>query len=67
MNECNAMQCNAQCRTAWYATLVMSQFVHVFVCKTRFVPMLEHGVFNNSMMNYGCAWLFRRHWHRHRH
>lgn len=39
--------------TAFYATLVMSQFVHVFVCKTRFVPMLEHGVFNNSMMNYG--------------
>lgn len=40
-------------RTAFYATLVLSQFVHVFVCKTRFVPMLEHGVFNNSMMNYG--------------
>ena len=39
--------------TAFYATLVLSQFVHVFVCKTRFVPMLEHGVFNNSMMNYG--------------
>ncbi len=33
----------------------MSQFVHVFVCKTRFVPMFEHGVFNNSMMNYGCV------------
>ena len=40
-------------RTAFYATLVLSQFVHVFVCKTRFVPMLEHGIFNNSMMNYG--------------
>ena len=39
--------------TAFYSTLVMSQFVHVFVCKTRFVPMLEHGVFNNLMMNYG--------------
>jgi magnesium-transporting ATPase (P-type) len=39
--------------TAFYATLIMCQFVHVFVIKTRFVPMLEHGIFNNSMMNYG--------------
>lgn len=44
---------NDEHRTAWYATLVLSQFVHVFVCKTRFVPMFEHGVLNNSMMNYG--------------
>ncbi|TFJ81370.1 hypothetical protein NSK_007331 [Nannochloropsis salina CCMP1776] len=39
--------------TAFYATLILSQVVNVFVCKTRFVPMLEHGVFNNIMMNYG--------------
>jgi len=39
--------------TAFYATLILCQFVHVFVIKTRFVPMLEHGIFNNSMMNYG--------------
>ena len=31
----------------------MSQFVHVFVCKTRYVPALEHGLFNNTLMNYG--------------
>ena len=47
------MRIEMMAMTAFYATLVMSQFVHVFVCKTRFVPMLEHGVLNNSMMNYG--------------
>jgi hypothetical protein len=39
--------------TAWYVTQVLSQFVHVWLCKTRFVSLFEHGVFNNSMMNYG--------------
>lgn len=41
-------------RTAWYSTLVLTQFVHVFICKTRFMPALEHGLFHNSLMNYGA-------------
>lgn len=36
-------------------TLVLGQAVHVYVCKTRFTPMLEHGLFHNSLMNYGYA------------
>ena len=39
--------------TAYYVTLVLSQAVHVFVTKTRFMPMLQHGLGQNHVMVYG--------------
>jgi hypothetical protein len=31
---------------------VFAQVFHAFVCKTRYVSMFTHGLFNNAMMNY---------------
>jgi len=31
---------------AWYATLIACQFWNVFACKTRFVSLREHRVFD---------------------
>jgi hypothetical protein len=42
-------------RTAFYCSLVAGQFWHAFVCKTRVASMFQHGLFNNSVMNYGCV------------
>ena len=41
--------------SAYYATVVANQFWHVFVCKTRFVSIFEHGFFSNPITLGGCA------------
>jgi hypothetical protein len=35
--------------------LILGQFFHVYVCKTRFMPIWEHGLLDNTLMNYGCV------------
>jgi hypothetical protein len=39
-------------RGAFYTSTVFAQVFHAFVCKTRYVSMFTHGIFNNAMMNY---------------
>ncbi|KAF1319924.1 putative hydrolase, partial [Globisporangium splendens] len=38
---------------SWYIALVICQFFHVWMCKTRRVSIFEHGLFNNAVMIYG--------------
>lgn len=41
-----------QVQTAWYVTLVLSQFSNIWMCKTRQMSIFQHGI-QNSMMIYG--------------
>ena len=40
---------------AYYATVVANQVFHVFVCKTRFVSIWQHGLFSNPVTLGGVA------------
>ena len=40
--------------TAWYITLAVSQFIHIFACKTRVVSLFVHG-FENRLTFDGVA------------
>jgi len=40
-------------QSAYWSVIVCTQFWHVWFCKTRFVPLLSHGIFNNMQLNYG--------------
>ena len=41
-----------ECQTAYYVTLVMSQFIHIWFCRTRQKSLFSHG-FRNAVCNYG--------------
>ncbi|GAB9476274.1 putative hydrolase [Globisporangium polare] len=43
----------AQACGSWYIALVMGQFFHVWMCKTRRISIFRHGIFNNIVMVYG--------------
>ena len=45
----------AEAAAAYYWTLVMTQVLHIWLCKTRFMATLKHGLFNNVVMIYGVA------------
>ncbi|TYZ65115.1 hypothetical protein PybrP1_005692, partial [[Pythium] brassicae (nom. inval.)] len=38
---------------SWYIALVLCQFFHIWMCKTRRASIFRHGVFNNIVMVYG--------------
>jgi len=40
---------------AWYLMIVCGQASHVWVCRTCTVSIFEHGVFNNTVTNYGVV------------
>ena len=42
-----------EAQAAWYATLICCQAWHIFMCKTRTVPLRRHGVFRNLVTVYG--------------
>jgi magnesium-transporting ATPase (P-type) len=42
-------------QTCWYVTLVMCQFWHIWVCKTRQVSIFTHGLFKNFVTIIGTA------------
>ncbi|KAL6750151.1 Na+/K+-ATPase alpha subunit [Haematococcus lacustris] len=44
-----------QAQAAWYVTLVMCQFWHIWMCKTRQVSIFRHGIFRNTVTLYGCV------------
>lgn len=50
MTEARRVQANA----AWYITLIMCQFWHIWFCKTRRVSIFKHpGVYENRVTFYG--------------
>lgn len=42
-------------QSAWYVTLISSQWFHIWVCKTRVASLLTHGVLRNPVTLYGTA------------
>lgn len=40
-------------QSAWYITLVMNQFWHIWNCRTRTVSIVSHGLFTNVVTIYG--------------
>ncbi|KAF8072642.1 Atpalpha [Scenedesmus sp. PABB004] len=42
-------------QSAWYVTLISSQFWHIWVCKTRTESIFSHGVFRNIVTVYGVS------------
>ncbi|MEW5296914.1 MAG: hypothetical protein WDW36_000160 [Sanguina aurantia] len=44
-----------QAQNAWYVTLVMSQFWHIFVCKSRQVSIFKHGLVKNPVTCFGLV------------
>lgn len=42
-----------QAQAAWYLTLIMCQFWHIWVCKTRLVSVFQHGFFHNKITLFG--------------
>jgi magnesium-transporting ATPase (P-type) len=44
-----------QAQSAWYITLIMCQFWHIWVCKTRQVSIFEHGFFSNLATVWGVS------------
>jgi sodium/potassium-transporting ATPase subunit alpha len=44
----------SEAATAWYITLTVSQFLHIWVCKTRTMSIFKHG-FENKLTFYGVA------------
>ncbi|MEW5298334.1 MAG: hypothetical protein WDW36_001472 [Sanguina aurantia] len=42
-----------EAQNAWYVTLVMCQFWHIFVCKSRQVSVFKHGLFKNPVTCFG--------------
>jgi len=43
----------AEAQTAWYACLVLSQFGHIWMCKTTTQSIFSHGIFSNHITVYG--------------
>ena len=41
--------------SSWYATIVLCQFWHVWLCKTRVTSIFEHGVFENKVTLIGVS------------
>lgn len=48
-----AIYTESQC--AWYLTLIMSQFWHIWNCRTRTTSIFTHGIFSNVVTVYGAA------------
>ncbi|KAF6263646.1 hypothetical protein COO60DRAFT_1698701 [Scenedesmus sp. NREL 46B-D3] len=44
-----------QAQSAWYVTLICSQFWHIWICKTRQESIFKHGLFRNTVTVYGTA------------
>jgi len=44
----------SQAATAWYITLTVTQFCHIWLCKTRLNSLFEHGLSNKTTF-YGVA------------
>ena len=45
-----------QANASWYITLIMSQFWHIWLCKTRRVSIFKHpGLYENRTTYYGVA------------
>jgi len=42
-----------EAQSAYFLTIVMSQFWHIWNCKTRRMSVWKHGLFNNFAMNLG--------------
>ena len=43
-----------EAETAYYSTIVMSQFAHIWFCRTRQKSVFSHG-FRNAVCNYGVV------------
>jgi sodium/potassium-transporting ATPase subunit alpha len=41
--------------TAFYITLAVAQFCHIWVCKTRIISIFTHGMFKNRLTIYGVG------------
>lgn len=44
-----------QAQSAWYITLVLCQFWHIWLCKTRTVSIFKHGLHRNLVTWVGCC------------
>jgi magnesium-transporting ATPase (P-type) len=44
-----------QSQSAWYLTLVVCQFWHIWCCRTRTESIFSHGLFANLATLYGCV------------
>jgi len=44
-----------QAQTAFWAMAPGTQVFHIFMCKTRFISIFRHGVFNNIVLLYGVT------------
>ena len=42
-------------QSAWYLTLVMSQFWHIWLCRTRTESLFTRGLLSNTATLYGCV------------
>jgi magnesium-transporting ATPase (P-type) len=45
----------SEAATAFYITLTVAQFCHIWVCKTRIISIFTHGIFINRLTLYGVA------------
>ena len=45
----------AEAQTAYWVTLTMCQFFHIWMCKTRVLSVWTHGWFDNVLMDYGVC------------
>jgi sodium/potassium-transporting ATPase subunit alpha len=45
----------SEAATAYYITLTVAQFCHIWVCKTRIISVFTHGIFKNRLTLYGVA------------
>jgi len=44
-----------QAQTAFWAMAPGTQVFHIFMCKTRFISIFQHGFFNNVVLLYGVV------------
>lgn len=52
---CRYQSCLSGPSAAWYATLILCQQGHVWVCKTRFSSIFNHPIFENKITIMGMA------------
>lgn len=45
----------SEAQSAWYLTLIMCQFWHIWACRTRIVSLFQQGVFSNVVTIYGAV------------
>jgi sodium/potassium-transporting ATPase subunit alpha len=45
----------AESQSAWYLTLIMCQFWHIWNCRTRTTSIFKHGLFTNVVTLYGVV------------